>query len=122
MTIDEVSIRYSIPVEILKEYERWGLDAETEKVIDSWYYDQSDIERLSLVMTLYDIGFTSEETEKYMPLTVAGRETSKERMDMLKAKRNGTLDEIHIKEEQLDRLDYLRYKISRTSRKGSAKK
>ena len=122
MTIDEVSIRYSIPVEILKEYERWGLDAETEKVIDSWYYDQSDIERLSLVMTLYDIGFTSEETEKYMRLTVAGRETSKERMDMLKAKRNGTLDEIHIKEEQLDRLDYLRYKISRTSRKGSAKK
>ena len=31
MTIDVVSIRYSIPAEILKEYERWGLEANMHK-------------------------------------------------------------------------------------------
>ena len=30
---------------------------------------------------------------------------------MLVQKRNGTLDEIHFKEKQLERLDYLRYEI-----------
>ena len=34
---------------------------------------------------------------------------------MLNEKRNGTLDEIHFKEKQLDRLDYLRFEIKKAS-------
>lgn len=32
---------------------------------------------------------------------------------MLNTKRDSTLDEIHFKEKQLDRLDYLRFEIQR---------
>lgn len=47
MTIDEASRRYNIPVKILREYESWGLCGEVKKVMGSWRYDDSDIERLS---------------------------------------------------------------------------
>ncbi len=115
MTINEASERYNIPMKILKEYESWGLCGEVKKVMGSWHYDQTDIERLSLIMTLHDVGFTNEEVERYMRLALSENETSEERMSMLRKKRNGTLDEIHFKQKQLDRLDYLRYEISRTS-------
>ena len=54
MTIDEASRRYNIPVKILREYESWGLCGEVKKVMGSWRYDDSDIERLSIIMTLHD--------------------------------------------------------------------
>ena len=83
----------------------------------SWRYDDSDIERLSLIMTLHDIGFTNEEIEKYMRLFFKGTSTEQERIEMLNNKRDGTLNEIHFKEKQLDRLDYLRFEIQRKENK-----
>ena len=68
-------------------------------------------------MTLHDIGFSNEEVEQYMKLLLAGDSTKQERMQMLNQKRNGTLDEIHFKEKQLDRLDYLRYEIQNSENK-----
>ncbi len=38
----------------------------------SWQYDDSDIERLSTIMTLHDIGFTKAEVERYMKLLLQG--------------------------------------------------
>lgn len=112
MTIEEASERYNIPIKILREYESWGLCGEVKKVMGAWQYDRTDIERLSLIMTLHDVGFTNDEVEQYMRLALSDGETSEERMQMLRKKRDGTLDEIHFKQKQLDRLDYLRYEIS----------
>ena len=111
MTIHEASERYGIPLEILHEYESWGLCGAVKKVMGAWQYDEEDIERLSLIMTLHDVGFSKEEVESYMRLLLEGENTEAKRMKMLDAHRNGTLDEIHFKQRQLDRLDYLRYKI-----------
>lgn len=111
MTINEASERYKIPIKILQEYESWGLCGEVKKVMGSWQYDNSDIERLSTIMTLHDIGFTNNEIEKYMRLLVEGVSTEAERMKMLETKRSGTLNEIHFKQRQLDRLDYLRFEM-----------
>lgn len=44
MTIEEVSERYRIPLDILKEYESLGL-CDT-KVMGNWVYDDQDIEWL----------------------------------------------------------------------------
>lgn len=113
MTINEASKRYNIPIKILREYESWGLCGEVKKVMGSWHYDESDIERLSTIMTLHDIGFTNKEVEKYMKLLFDGEKTENQRIRMLNEKRQGTLEEIHFKERQLDRLDYLRYEIQK---------
>lgn len=117
MTIEEASQVYGIPISVLQEYERWGLCSEVKKVMGAWHYDETDIERLSLILTLHDVGFSHDEIERYMRLLVSDKDTSRERMHMLREKRNGTLDEIHFKQKQLDRLDYLRFEIAK-SKKG----
>ena len=82
-------------------------------MMGAWQYDDQDLERLSIIMTLHDIGFTSGEVEEYMRLLLSGQSTEEERMRMLNRQRRTTLDEIHFKEQQLSRLDYLRYEIQK---------
>lgn len=112
MTIQEASERYRIPLHILQEYERWGLCRAVKDVMGTWQYDQTDIERLSLILTLHDVGFTPEAVEHSMRLLRVGDSTKEERARMLKERRDGTLDEIHLRQQQLDRLDYLRYELA----------
>lgn len=111
MTIYEASERYGIPMKILREYEQWGLCKAVKKVMGAWKYDDSDLENLSMIMTLHDIGFSMEEVETYMRLLLDGENTESQRMRMLDEKRNNALDEIHFHERQLERLDYLRHEI-----------
>lgn len=116
MTIDEASERYQIPIEVLREYESWGLCGEAKKVMGAWQYDDTDLQRLSVIMTLHDIGFNNAEVESYMRLLLEGNFTEEERLQMLNKKRGTTLDEIHFKQKQLDRMDYLRYKIEKAQK------
>lgn len=58
MTIEEASKKNNIPIHILKEYESWELCQEVKKVMGSWQYDETDLERLSLIMTSYDLDFS----------------------------------------------------------------
>lgn len=46
-----------------------------------------DLERLSLIMTLHDIGFTTEEVETYMRLMLEQTDSERERLRMLNRKR-----------------------------------
>ena len=111
MTIEEASKKYNIPIHILKEYESWGLCQEVKKVMGSWQYDETDLERLSLIMTLHDLDFSVDEIEKYMKSTLEKNE--KECLKILNKKRSGLLDEVHLKEKQLSRIDYLRYEMGK---------
>lgn len=111
MTIEEASRHYRIPMNILREYESWDLCGAVKKVMGAWQYDDTDLERLSLIMTLHDIGFTTGEVEMYMRLLLEGGDSGALRLEMLEQKRRAALDEIHFKERQLQRLDYLRHEI-----------
>ena len=113
MTKEEASQMYDIPIKILDEYESWGLCDVVKKVMGVWQYDDTDIERLSLIMTLHDIGFSNAQVKEYMQLTMKEDVTKQERLAMLDQLRNQALDEIHFKEKQLERMDYLRYAISK---------
>ena len=42
-----------------------------------------------------------------------GEATEQGRLAILNARRNAMLDEIHVREKQLDRLNYLRYEIEK---------
>lgn len=119
MTIDEASTCYNIPLDILREYESWGLCGAVKKIMGAWQYDDQDIERLSMIMTLHDIGFLNDEVESYMRLLLEGESTEAQRLDMLNKRRSATLNEIHFREMQLDRMDYLRHKIRESNKGGS---
>ena len=82
---------------------------EVKKVMGSWQYDETDFERLSLIMMLYGLDFTVEEIKKYMKLSLGKNE--REWLKLLNKKRKGILDEVHLKEKQLSRIDYLRYEM-----------
>ena len=120
MTIQEASEHYQIPMNILREYESWGLCETEKKGMGAWQYDDTDLERLSTVMTLHDIGFTTEEVEMYVCLLLEGENSCTRRLEMLEKKRSAALDEIHFKEHQLQRLDYLRHEIQKTQKMGGS--
>lgn len=111
MTAEEVSKEYQIPPKILKQYADWGLCGVVRMTMEEWQYDGQDLERLSLIMALHDMGFKSEEVEQYMKLLLAGDSSRWERMKMLNEKRTLALDEIHLRERQMERMDYLRNEI-----------
>ncbi len=115
MTMKEASERYQIPVKILKEYESFGLCEAVKKVMGEWQYDEQDIERLSMIMTLHDIGFDKGEVETYMHFMMEGEKTQRQRIAMLDQKRGRTLDEIHFKEKQIEHMDYLRYEMQKST-------
>lgn len=113
MTIDEVSKRYNIPLEILKQYEAWGLCHTVKQVMAVWQYDDSDLERLSLMMTLHDSGFSNAEIDVYMTMLLQGTLGETQRLQLLEKRRGSLLEEIHFKERQLENLDYLRHELRR---------
>lgn len=113
MTIQEASEQYHIPIKILKEYERWGLCGAVKKVMGAWQYDDTDLERLSTILSLHDIGFTTDEVETYMRLLLEQENSDEARLKMLEQRRRATLDDIHFREKQLERLDYLRHELKK---------
>lgn len=114
MTKQEVAERFKIPLAILEEYESWDLCDSVQQVRAVWQYDDSDIERLSLIITLHDIGFTPSEVYEYMRLYLGAGDTAAARLAMLEKRRSAALNEIHFQEMQLDRLDYLRYELQKS--------
>ncbi len=98
MTIDEVSRCCGIPLKALQEY------------------DNTDPERLSMLITLHKIGFESAEIEAYMKL-LEKEDSDGQRLRILERKRRSLLDEIHFREKQLSQLDYLRYSIRKKQSK-----
>ncbi len=118
MTKEEACRNYQIPLEILNEYESVGLCSPAGQKLRHGQYDDQDLERLSLMMTLHDIGLSAPEVARYMRLTLAESGTVQQRMDMLNALRNRKLDEIHLTEKQMERLDFLRHRLRRQGAKG----
>lgn len=107
MTIYEVSKKYCIPIKILKQYESMELCGTVKRVMGAWEYNDSDIERLSMIMTLHDIGFSKEDIDEYMKLMLSGK-NSEECITMLNKRRELILDKIHLMEKQINNIDYLR--------------
>mgnify|MGYP004662764189 CR=1 FL=1 len=107
MTIDEVSRRYRISPELLKEYEQWQLCTGENKTAGAWQYDDADIQRLSMIITLKDVGLSSDEIKEYMQPSEKENKLQR-RTEILNKKRNETLEEIHLLEKKLECIDYLR--------------
>lgn len=116
MIMKQVSERYHIPIEILKEYESFEMCSAVKKDMGAWQYDEQDIEKLGMIMALHDMGFSGREVETYMRLTLEGKHTQPKRMAMLNKRRKEMLDEIHFKEKQIEHMDYLRYEMQKSKK------
>lgn len=111
LTGEEVCRRYQIPAEVLEEYKSMGLCGAVRMAMDDWHYDDTDLERLGLIMALHDVGFDKSAIETYMQLMLQADKSKAERLRFLDEQRKAKLEEIHLRERQLERMDYLRYKL-----------
>ena len=103
MTASEAAERYSIPRDLMDEYMSWGLCGGAD-------LDDTDLERLGIMITLRDVGFSEPEIETYMRLSlVPGSEA--ERLRLLDKRRAECLDDIHAREKRLGCIDYLRHSL-----------
>lgn len=109
MTKLEAVEKYGIPIDILDEYEHWGFCSAEEEAVAQPDFGDRDIEYLSLIMVLHYVGFSADDAEAYMRLYATGDPTEGTRLRMLEKRRSDTLDEIHLREHQLDKIDYLRH-------------
>lgn len=100
MTREEAERCCGIPKSILDEYEQLWHSGQPD------HYDERDIETLSLVVTLHDIGLSTQEVKVYMAAP-----HDSERLQMLERLRQRELDQIHHAEQQLERVDWLRHEI-----------
>ena len=110
MTRQEVRERYNIPSSVLEEYEKWGLCG-AGQACGARQYDDTDLERLGMMMALYEIGFAGEAIERYMRLLSEQKEGEDRCLRMLEEKRKEMLEEIHFQEQQLARLDFWRHQL-----------
>ena len=122
MTITEASKTYKIPLALLRWYaaEQAGAERNKKEIKNgnainaaAFHFTEEDIEKLSLIMTLQDIGFGKKEIETWLRLQQDDKNSCTACLKMLNKLRSETLDTIHGKEKALDRIDYLRYELQK---------
>lgn len=113
LTITEAGKQYQIPVDILQEYMTLGLAKNTKGMSGDLECEEKDLEILNLLILLHESGFEKDEVKVYVQAVAGGKKTVRKRIQMLNQKREEMLKEIHCKEGQLDRLDYLRYELQK---------
>ena len=111
MTRKELTQCCRIPPAVLREYD--SLEVRSIAEAQDQEYGDGDLARLSLLLTLRDIGFAPEERAQYLSLLAEGKENAAELLRMLAQKRSGLLQDIHQRERQLAQLDYLRHQITK---------
>lgn len=111
MKIREVSQKYNVSETTLRYYEKVGLFDEVKRVNKVRDYDEKDIERLSLIMSLKKVGLHIEAILQYLYLTKDGEQTVNERLCILSKQRQELMDQIHKYQKSLDCLDFLIYEL-----------
>ena len=109
MNFQELCQKYDIPLPLLNEYLHIrGLGSAAAHV-----YDEQDVEYLSLLSTLHDIGFSTAEIYQYMNEFLTSGTNGSSCLYLLDQKRKELLSAIHAQEKQLSIADYLRYELQR---------
>lgn len=111
MTAEEIRKRYNVSAAALKIYEDQVRMVSEENQTKEKDYDDQDLERIDMIMTLGKMGFPDEEIGIFVRMEKEGEITKGQRLGMLKKQRRHILDEIHQKEKILGELDYLRYEL-----------
>ena len=104
MTLEELGTRIHIEVKELEWYESQGLLNPEELRSDE------ELEQLQLLDDLARLGLGVGELRQMKEL-MEGSRTEENQLRLLKKWRFQMLDEIHGKQQSLDRLDYVIYKI-----------
>ena len=107
MNRQEVILNYGVPEETMCQY-----DAMCHKTGDTADYTEGDIQCISRMIELRDMGVSSETAVQYMQME-KGEHTQQKKLQLLNRTREELLEGIHSREEQLIKLDYVRFQLQK---------
>ncbi|MEE3381292.1 MAG: hypothetical protein VZQ81_05390 [Succiniclasticum sp.] len=102
----ELQERYRVSDRVLQEYAEWKRGQGKRDG-----FSESDVPFLSLMLTLYDIGFNKEETARY--LSLAAEHDQAGCLELLEQLRARHLRCLHRVQGRLERLDSLRSQMQK---------
>lgn len=111
MDLKEISKNYLVDQELLTDLHKNGLLKYDQSCDDVDQCSECDIEKLSLYCFLTEIGLDIPNLIKYSECEKKGMK--KEQISILKNERFTILEDIHKKQQLLDRLDYLLLQIKK---------
>lgn len=97
----------------LRYYEKSGLFNNVNRIGGTRDYNDEDIHRLSLIVTLKKAGFTLSAISNYLSLQLYEEKTKKERIQLLEKERSRLLKQVHDGQKNIDSIDYLIYTIQK---------
>lgn len=107
MTLNEVSRRFHISMEKLKNYEENELLGHRTLADGSYDYTETELQRIGLIHSLLKSDMNIESLKRYLRLLDAKTESKEEQIRILRTQRYQLLDDIHDKQQALDELDYM---------------
>lgn len=111
MTLEELGNRIHIEVKELEQYKSQGL------LIPEEVHNEEELEQFQLLDSLARLGLGIGELRQMREL-MKGKESEESQLRLLKKWRFQMLDEIHGKQQSLDRLDYVICKIREKRKTG----
>lgn len=106
MLLQEYCERYHLDIELLKSYAKNGL-LQGRKCKDGMFdYSEMDLCRAAQFSSLTKAGMDMETLKQFAVLLETGKSTQEEQIRLLRKCRYDLLEEIHSKQQLLDRLDY----------------
>lgn len=101
MTLKEVSMRFCMDLERLRNYEKDGLLMHATLSDGTFDYSETDAGRMVFINKLFKSGMTADEVKAYRSADKDGQ------LRILRKQRCKLLEEIHCKQQVLDELDYM---------------
>ena len=109
MNINEISLAYNVPVDCIQDFENQGFFDEVKQINGKKIYEEKDIQKLSFLMTLKNVGMSIQDMKKYIQYISEGDSTLSQRIDMLTRYRQALLEKAHTCYKSIDILDYFIY-------------
>ena len=109
MNINEISLTYNVPVDCIQDFENQGFFDEVKQINGKKIYEEKDIQKLSFLMTLKNVGMSIQDMKKYIQYISEGDSTLSQTIDMLTRYRQALLEKAHTCYISIGILNYFIY-------------
>ena len=106
MNIEEASEFFAMNPDNIRDYEKQGLLQVCKDEQGDVELHDDDAHRLCFIRTMVDAGSEIETIKRFLDLR-DGNKNQNEQIQILKKQRFRLLDDIHVKQQLLDRIDFI---------------
>ncbi len=122
LMISETAELFGVTTSLLRYYEKHGVIPPIKRGENGQrYYDEGDLDWISVVMCMKGTNMSIEEIQKFVRLNNAGDQTLGERLEMVKVQRDKTLQRIKELEKYLETIDFKIFYFSECIKEGTEK-